>query len=183
MNILQPFVCLNICCLKKFLSVWIKTGIRLDSINRLWMYCCISWMCSFTLPLHSVSPAAGIVSTVVKLCTGKLRNHTIHDRDVRFFFLSIQTGFGAHPDCLLFVLSPWEKPSPNASLSTTNSTRTGLRGNIDRHSDGQVTDCPSYSRTLSIVTLPLHHANSSVIQEMDDQPIRGHSSTEMVWPH
>jgi hypothetical protein len=183
-NILQPFVCLNICYLKKLPSVRIKTGIRLSSINGLWIYCYISWMCSVTVPLHSVSPAAGkkdgIVSTVMKLLTGKLKNHTIHAKDIRFLFPSIQAGFGTHPDCLLFAVSPGKKPCPNAGLSTTNSTRTDLRGNTDRHSDWQVTDCPSYGRVLSIVTLPLHHGNSSVIQEVDNWPIKGHSSTEMV---
>jgi len=117
----------------------------------------------------------------MKLWTGKLSNHTIPGRDISFLFLSIQTGLGA-PDCLLFALSPGGKPCPNAGLSTTNSTRTGLRGNTGLHSDGQVTDCPSYGRALSIVTLPLPHGHSSVIQEIDYQPTRGHISTEIVWP-
>jgi hypothetical protein len=34
----------------------IKTGIRLSHINRLQIF---SWMCSFTIPLHLVSPAYG----------------------------------------------------------------------------------------------------------------------------
>lgn len=57
-------------------------------------------MFSFTIPLHSVSPAAarkvGIVNTVMKLWTGKLRNHTIPGGGIRFLLPSIQTGSVAH---------------------------------------------------------------------------------------
>jgi hypothetical protein len=78
----------------------IKTGIRLSSINKLPIFCCIPWMFSFTIPLHSVSPAAGrkdgIVSTVMKLWTGKLRNHTVPGKVIKFILPSIQTGSGAH---------------------------------------------------------------------------------------
>jgi hypothetical protein len=156
------------------------------SINRLQIYCCISWMCSFTVPLHSVSPAYGKKDGIV--CSDESMDWKAEEsyHSWQGHKLSLPKHpecFGAHPDCLLFALSPGEKPCPNASLSTTNSTRTGLRGNTGLHSDGQVPDCPSYGRALSVVTLPLPHDNSSVIQEFNYRPIIDHISTEMVWPH